>query len=511
LEEFCGTGRGVSSQAPSRNPADDRFPPQIKYIISNEACERFSFYGMRSILTLYIAKHLGMGASSASEIVHLFVFGVYFMPLFGAWVSDRILGRYKTILFISLFYCLGHGVLALADLVQTIEAKKWLLYGGLALISIGGGGIKPCVSAFVGDQFREGQSHLLQKAYGLFYWSINFGSFFSFLLIPRIAKDSGYGWAFGVPGLFMALATLVFWLGRKHYQHVPPARDSKGGFWEMLWHALTHLGDRRSGGGFWSSCEGKFTAEEVAGARAATRVAGVFALIPFFWALWDQNSTTWVLQGDKMTPYVFSPGLLQAPVMGPIIRFIIGDRIAAEQMQSMNALFVMLMVPLFTCLIFPITEKSGTRVTTLRRIGTGLFLTASSFLMISFIEQKVAGGEKLNVLWQTIPYLFLTAGEVLVSNTGLEFAYREAPQAMRSTMMSFFLLTTAIGNLAISKVFGLNVKQRLADGTEILHVTGVDFFNLCAGSLFVVGIAFVFVAIRYTYRADQSSSKSPAH
>ncbi|NBP24523.1 MAG: MFS transporter, partial [Proteobacteria bacterium] len=85
----------------------DRFPPQIKYIISNEACERFSFYGMRSILTLYIAKHLGQGSSKASEIVHLFVFGVYFMPLFGAWLSDRVLGRYKTILFISLFYCLG--------------------------------------------------------------------------------------------------------------------------------------------------------------------------------------------------------------------------------------------------------------------------------------------------------------------------------------------------------------------------------------------------------------------
>ncbi|MFZ4819608.1 MAG: MFS transporter, partial [Limisphaerales bacterium] len=177
----------MSSDHPTvstRSASADSFPPQIKYIISNEACERFSFYGMRSILTLYIAKHLGQGSSKASEIVHLFVFGVYFMPLFGAWLSDRVLGRYKTILFISLFYCLGHGVLAMADLVQTQENKLWLLYAGLALISFGGGGIKPCVSAFVGDQFHAGQEHLLQRAYGLFYWSINFGSFFSFLVIP---------------------------------------------------------------------------------------------------------------------------------------------------------------------------------------------------------------------------------------------------------------------------------------------------------------------------------------
>lgn len=259
------------TQAPA--PANDSFPPQIKYIISNEAFERFSFYGMRSILTLYIAKHLGQGSSKASEIAHLFVFGVYFMPLFGAWLSDRVLGRYKTILYISLFYCLGHGVLALADLVQGQEQKLWLLYGGLTLISIGGGGIKPCVSAFVGDQFRADQGHLLRRAYGLFYWSINFGAFFAFLVIPRIAKDHGYGWAFGVPGILMGLATLVFWLGRKHYRQVPPAGPQGASFWEMLWHALTHPASRRPGAGFWSACEHRYSREQVAAAKAATRVA----------------------------------------------------------------------------------------------------------------------------------------------------------------------------------------------------------------------------------------------
>lgn len=489
------------TQAPA--PANDSFPPQIKYIISNEAFERFSFYGMRSILTLYIAKHLGQGSSKASEIAHLFVFGVYFMPLFGAWLSDRVLGRYKTILYISLFYCLGHGVLALADLVQGQDQKLWLLYGGLTLISIGGGGIKPCVSAFVGDQFRADQGHLLRRAYGLFYWSINFGAFFAFLVIPRIAKDHGYGWAFGVPGILMGLATLVFWLGRKHYRQVPPAGPQGASFWEMLWHALTHPASRRPGSGFWGACEHRYSREQVAAAKAATRVAGVFALIPFFWALYDQNSTTWVLQGERMTPYVFSQGVLDLPVLGAVVRFIIGKEIGGEQMQSMNALLVMILVPIFTYLLFPVSERRGLQVTTLRRMGTGLFLTAASFAMVAVIEQRVAGGEKLSVLWQTLPYIVLTSGEVLVSNTGLEFAFREAPASMRSTMMSFWLLTVAVGNLAIARVFGLNVKERLADGTEVLHVSGVAFFNLCAAMLAVVAVGFVFVARRYRYREEE--------
>lgn len=503
----------MSSAPPSTAAAgssNDSFPPQIKYIISNEACERFSFYGMRSILTLYIAKHLGQGSSKASEIVHLFVFGVYFMPLFGAWLSDRVLGRYKTILYISLFYCLGHGVLALADLVQGQEQKLWLLYGGLALISIGGGGIKPCVSAFVGDQFHADQGHLLRRAYGLFYWSINFGAFFSYLVIPRIAKDHGYGWAFGVPGLFMGLATFLFWLGRRHYRHTPPAGPQGGNFWEMLWHALTHPASRRPGNGFWSACEHRYSREQVAAAKSATRVAAVFTLIPFFWALWDQNSTTWVLQGERMTPYVFSQGALDFPVLGAVLRFMIGKEIGAEQMQSMNALLVMVMVPIFTYLLFPVTERTGLQVTTLRRMGTGLFLAAVSFAMVAVIEQRVAGGEKLSVLWQTVPYIVLTAGEVLVSNTGLEFAFREAPASMRSTLMSFWLLTTALGNLAIAKVFGLNVKERLADGTEVLHVSGVAFFNLCAGMLAVVAVGFVFVALRYRYRESDHPDRQPS-
>ena len=216
---------------PPPKTAVDRWPRQIKFIVGNEACERFSYYGMRSILAGYITGEvakggLGQAVDTSTSIIHMFIFANYFMPLFGAWLSDKIIGRYHTILWVSLFYCAGHGVLACSDFVGGVPGKLLCLYSGLALVAFGSGGIKPCVSAFVGDQFRPDQSHLLQKAYGAFYWSINLGSFFSFLVIPWVKNHHGYSWAFAVPGVLMAIATFIFWLGTKHYVRVPPSRSA---------------------------------------------------------------------------------------------------------------------------------------------------------------------------------------------------------------------------------------------------------------------------------------------
>src|SRR5687767_13339060 len=206
------------------NSNASRFPPQIKYIVGNEACERFSYYGMLSILTLYLKNVMDMGESGAKEVAHLFMTAVYFLPLLGGWLADRWLGRYWTILIISLFYCLGHGALAL------FEGSRAGLFLGLTLIAIGPGGVKPCVSAFVGDQFGPNQEQALTKVYGLFYWCINIGAALGFALIPLIRDHAGYRWAFGVPGIFMGLATLVFWLGRRQYVRPPPSSAGAGLF-----------------------------------------------------------------------------------------------------------------------------------------------------------------------------------------------------------------------------------------------------------------------------------------
>lgn len=218
-------------------------PSQSRYIIGTEACERFSFYGMKSILMLYMTGHLLMSDNWATSTLHIFVGMVYLLPLAGAWLADKVWGRYKTILYISLLYCVGHGVLATADLFHTIEARRYILMAGLFIIALGAGGIKPCVSAFMGDQIPNKSPQLMTKAFNAFYWAINLGSFFSFLVIPAMEQRYGYSWAFAVPGLFMGVATFVFWLGRKKYHKTPPARNSgQPGFWKVLFIILFHGG-----------------------------------------------------------------------------------------------------------------------------------------------------------------------------------------------------------------------------------------------------------------------------
>jgi POT family proton-dependent oligopeptide transporter len=147
----------------------------------------------------------------------------------GGWLADRYWGRYWTILSISLFYCLGHATLAM------FEGSRAGLFVGLTLLAIGAGGIKPCVSAFVGDQFGPNQDLVLRKVYGWFYWAINLGAAFGFFVIPMVRNKAGYSWAFGVPGIFMALATLIFWFGTKYYVRQPPQRADRGaGFWTVV-------------------------------------------------------------------------------------------------------------------------------------------------------------------------------------------------------------------------------------------------------------------------------------
>lgn len=467
--------RSAASPSAESVAANNRFPRQIKYIVGNEACERFSYYGMRSILALYITSVLAKTPDQATEIIHYFIFANYFTPLIGAWLSDRVWGRYNTILWVSLFYCAGHGVLAASDLTTAVDAKIWCLYAGLALIAFGSGGIKPCVSAFVGDQFRPEQSHLLQKAYGAFYWSINFGSFFSFLVIPWIKEKHGYGWAFGVPGILMGLATLIFWLGTRHYVRVPPSRESRSaGFFTVLGYALSHRGERKSGQSFWDVARGKFSAEEVDGAASVVPILGVFALIPPFWALFDQSTSTWVLQGSQMVPFT-----------------LMGFTVKAEQMQSANPALVMILVPVLTLGIYPLV---GRLATPLRRMGAGLVLAAASFVIVAWIQRQLETGHSMSLVWQVVPYILLTAGEVLVSTTGLEFAFTEAGKQMKSTIMSFWLLTVAFGNLMVSWI------TKLAGGGDHSAAVSSGRFLFYALLTFVVAGGFVAIATRYRYR-----------
>lgn len=439
----------------------EKMPGGVPFIIGNEAAERFSYYGMLSILTIYLSKQMNLGDDKGKEVVHLFATAVYFLPLFGAWLADKWLGRYWTILIISFFYCAGHGALA------AFEGNLSGVYFGLALLAIGAGGIKPCVSAFLGDQFGEGNEKGLTRVYGWFYWTINFGATFGFALIPWIRDQHGYGWAFGIPGIFMGLATLVFWLGRNRYVRQPPARQSDTvGITSILAYAFRNQRNRQPGQRWLDAALVKYKAEEVNGVRAVGRIMLVFLTIPVFFALYNQVNSTWVLQGEKMTPFQ-----------------ILGFTMDGERMQATGSILVMLWVPILTYLIYPLCEKLGLRPTALRRMAVGMVLAAVTYVISGWLQGRIDGGEKLSLAWQLVPYVVLVAGEVLVSATGLEFAFGEAPKSMRSMMMSLWLLTIAGGHFLIALFTNINSNYIKASGAKELY-----FY---AALMFVVSLIFM--------------------
>lgn len=444
----------------TRPPNITTRPPGIPYIIGNEAAERFSFYGMRSILVIFMTQYLltragapdHMSEAEARENFALFVSAVYFLPILGAILAEGFLGKYRTILLLSVVYCFGHFALAMND------TRLGLLLG-LGLISLGSGGIKPCVSAHVGDQFGESNKHLLARAFGWFYFSINAGAFFSTIACPLLLADPRFGprWAFGLPGIAMVLATLAFFAGRKKFVHIPP-----GG-----------LGFARE----------LFSRE---GFGALLRLAVVYIFVAVFWSLWDQSSGgAWTLQAQHLDLHWLGMELLPA------------------QVQTANPIMILLFIPLVNYGIYPLFDRFFP-LTSLRKIGLGLFLTAASYLVILHIQRMIDAGGRPSVNWQFLAYAILTLGEAMVSITGLEFSYTQAPNKMKSAVMALWLFTVSMGNLFTA---GVNHFIQNPDGSS--KINDQQYFLFFAVLMFVAACVFVVVALFYRGKTYLQSQEEP--
>jgi POT family proton-dependent oligopeptide transporter len=435
-------------------------PPGVPYIVGNEAAERFSYYGLNSIIVIFMTKFLSdaqgqadlMTKEQADGWYHTFVSAVYFLPLFGAVLADAIIGKFRTIMTLSIVYCLGH--LALA-----IDHTRMGLMIGLALIALGAGGIKPCVSANVGDQFGASNQHLLTRVFSWFYFSINIGSAGSTLLIPYLLETRGPAVAFGIPGVFMFVATVIFWLGRKNFVHIPPV-------------GLANY------------------SKEIFNGETLKVLGNLLIPVPFvamFWALWQQNFSSWVLQAESMDRRLFGHEWLSA------------------QIQTVNPIFILLMLPLFSYVIYPAIDKVF-RLTPLRKIGMGLFVTVVSFLIVAWIQTRIDAGQKPNIIWQVLAFVVLTAGEIMVSVTHLEFAYTQAPKKLKSLVMCTYLGAVSLGNVFTAAV---NFFIQNPDGT--VKLSGDDYFYFFAKVMAGTAILFVLVAGFYkgsTYLQDESEKPS---
>ena len=500
--------------APTADPLANpraRLPRAIPYIVGNEGCERFSFYGMRNILTAFLVSSLlldvpePLRAGAAKDVFHTFVIGVYFFPLLGGYVADRFFGKYNTVFWLSLVYCAGHACLAM------FERSRPGFYFGLFLIAFGSGGIKPLVSSFVGDQFDRTNKHLAKTVFDAFYWIINFGSFFASLLMPILLKSYGASVAFGVPGVLMFVATIVFWLGRHKYVRIAPAPAHPDSFGRVLRTALFTPGESRFGlglavagtllalasfglvpslgfvpsfcialvvfllgigGGAWLQLDrarAVHPEEAVLGVKNVLRVLVIFALTTPFFSLFDQKASTWVLQGnDMLKPSWFSP----------------------SQMQALNPLLVMLLIPFNNMVLYPALRRSGVQLGALRRMTAGIGFSGLAWIAVGGLQVVMDSGHALAITWQILPYVLLTFGEVLVSTTGLEFAYSQAPPQMKGVVMSFWNLTTTVGNLwvLLANAAVRNEKVTTSIARSGLGVTAFQMF-------FFAAFALVFTAL----------------
>lgn len=523
-------------------------PKGIPYIVGNEAAERFSFYGMKTILFVFMTQYLltadgkpaFLTATEGREWTSWFVASAYFFPVLGALIADAVLGKYRTILYLSIVYCLGHLSLAFIDLPSpmlqaTFEPKVWLMIG-LLLIAIGSGGIKPCVSANVGDQFGKSNAHLMSKVFGWFYFSINFGSFFSTLLTPWLLKTHGPGWAFGVPGILMFIATVIFWAGRKKFVHIPPVGVAR------------YINEFFEGGGI----------------KILLKIIPIYIFVAVFWSLYDQSGSAWVEQANRMD------------------RRFLGFDWLESQVQAVNPLLILIYIPIFTYLVYPAINKFFP-LTPLRKISIGFFLTVIAFGLSAVIEQwlvdgssafaaahvtnavsgglvdyaataeifKVGGNEALansltelvtkvnladaqttkpvvdalaaggafkttagevltwakpSIAWQILAYIILTAAEVMVSITCLEFSYTQAPPKMKSFVMSLYLLSVSAGN-----VFTALVNRVTADEAGNSTLTGASYYWFFTYVMLGAAVVFIVVALLYKpreYLQDESAAKA---
>lgn len=449
-----------------------KFPASIKYIIGNEAAERFSYYGLRAILTIFLATHffnpsgdpsLQLAAEAkANEATHFFITLNYLLPIAGALMADWFLGKYAVILWLSLVYCAG-------NLMMAVFTDNYSFFmTGLIMIAIGSGGIKPCVSANVGDQFDASNKSLINKAFSWFYLSINFGSFFSTLLIPWFLTHYGPRVAFGIPGCLMLLATVVFFLGRKKYTRVPPTGFPKENFISINCYLLFQGKRLLKGEKAADIAREKFSEASVKAIFSVWKVLGLFAFVPVYWMLSDQSTSEWVIQATKLDLTIFGYTLLP------------------QQVQAANPVMILILTPLFGSVLYPYFEKKGVHLSVHLKIVSGFVILISSFVIIFLLQVQIDQGHHPSAGWQILAYLLLTIAEILVYLTGLEYAYAQAPLSMKSTIMSFWLLTISLGNYLVSLI-----NSNISAGGLLSHLTGARYYGFFMVLMAIVTICFI--------------------
>ncbi|XP_031180175.1 solute carrier family 15 member 2 [Sander lucioperca] len=360
------------------------YPASICFIVVNEFCERFSYYGMKAVLTLYFLTYLHWDKDLSTAVYHAFSGLCYFTPILGALIADSWLGKFKTIIYLSIVYVIGHVVKSVGAIPTVGNNSMHIALSmlGLILIAFGTGGIKPCVAAFGGDQFDEEHGSERQKFFSIFYMSINAGSLLSTVITPILRGDvqcfggDCYALAFGVPALLMIVALVVFTAGSVLYKRNPPQGNILlevcnciGFAIKNRWRRWKYDPQRKHWLDWAEENYSKRLIEEI---KMVLRVLVLYIPLPMFWALFDQQGSRWTLQATRMNM-----------AFGDI--FVIKP----DQMQMLNAMLILFFVPIFDLIIYPLVGLCRINITPLRKMATGMIFAALAFGAATLVEVNV--------------------------------------------------------------------------------------------------------------------------
>ncbi|GAB0094458.1 peptide transporter family 1-like [Sergentomyia squamirostris] len=494
----------------------------VIFILLSKFGECFSFFGMKTILVLYIRNKLNYSDDVSTKCVHIFLSFVYFFPLIGAIIADSWLGKFKTIFFLSIVHAFGGVIISFGAIPTLNLPQEEITIFGMLLIMVGGG-MRSCMASFGGDQFKvPKEATALVTFFSDFYFIINAGAFLSNLVTPTLRKnvhcfgqEDCYPLAFGVSAILMVVSIVIFSLGRSFYTVAKPTGNMVVLVSKCISNAfVTKFKDRRTvARSYWLEyAEPKYGRTLVRDVKILLQILVLYLPLPFFWALFHQKSSRWTFQATRMNGTIGS------------------INIKPDQMQVINPLLILAFIPLFNYIIYPVLSKIGIK-RPLQKLTIGGILAAVAFMISGCIELKLESldpvapkvgqaeltnlcsqnfteyhetpGNSVHMLWQVPQYVIMTAGEVMFSVTahffpcGLEFSYSQAPVSMKSVLQACWLLTIAVGNAIV--VFLTSLK--------FFESQAIEFFFSAVLMIIDMGI-FIFLAMHYKY-VKYSEDKTP--
>ena len=368
-------------------------PRGFWFVFWGELAERASFYGMRTVLALYLLDVLRFERASAASVMTFFLAAAYVTPILGGYLADRVLGRFGTITAFALPYLAGHLVLA------AVPTRAGLGIA-LVLLALGSGAIKPNTSTLMGMIYEaEKKTALLGRAFSYFYAAINVGSALTSLGLPLVREAYGYAIALLLPAALMAVSFVLFVAGRRHYPAEPPRRAP--------------------------------TPTERAAARASIRaLAPLFGLIAVFWFVYDQTASTWIFFARDFADLELWHGLSITP----------------DQVQGANPVFILVLTPVFNRLWSWLATRRGSPLPDSRKMHYGFWIVVITKGGMAMAGASASFG-RVSAWWLLLATFVITLAELCISVVGLELSYRRAAPGTRSAITGAFLATIFVGDL----------------------------------------------------------------